>query len=151
VEQSPAYGSTGCIFIKMSKPQKVTMNDILTSTPDITFLMEQERSALELRWNDGLLFRYEDLLLTFVDRHRDAIFDSVARCDDDPAALLAVTKSLIVECGSVHLAAEFKDQLMEIHNELWYCGEKGEHDRAKIKENWASNYAAAWRRWRVCE
>jgi len=113
-------------------------------------LTEAERFALELRWYEGRMLRYAEWLTAFADRHREEIL-MAAGAAADSAVLLAATKRLIAECGSMHLAGELKDQRREIENELWYRGERGEHDRAGIQQDWTARHAAAWRRWRIQE
>jgi hypothetical protein len=111
---------------------------------------EKEMFALELRWYEGRMLPYSDWLMAFVDRHREEIL-RVAKAPRDPAALLAATKQLIVQRGSIHMGSELKDQKHEIQNELWYRGEKGEYDRVRIEQQWTAAHAAAWRSWRIKE
>lgn len=117
---------------------------------DYTVLSEPERLALELRWYEGRMLPYAEWVLAFVERHRAELL-AAANGSGDPGVLLAATKALIIERGSVHMAAELKDQMREIENELWYRGEKGEYDRAGIQADWTTRYAVAWRRWRIRE
>jgi hypothetical protein len=109
-----------------------------------------ELHALELRWYKGEMLPYAEWLFAFVARNRAAILRE-GGAPGDPAALLAATKQLIRESGSLHLASELRDQMREIHNEVWYRGERGEHDRSRIQQEWTSQHAAAWRRWRIKE
>ncbi len=111
---------------------------------------DAERHALELRWYKGEMLPYAEWVFAFVERNRAAILRE-GGAQTDPAALLAVTKQLIRESGSLHLASELRDQMREIHNEVWYRGERGEHDRNRIQEEWTRTHAAAWRQWRIKE
>ena len=113
-------------------------------------LTEAERFALELRWYKGHMLPYAEWLMAFVERHRDEILLGAGGADD-PAALLDATRRLIAQRGSIDMVAEVKDQRREIENELWYRGEKGEHNRAGIQQDWTMRHAAAWRRWRIQE
>lgn len=111
---------------------------------------EAELFALELRWYEGRMLPYAEWLDHFVQRHRTEIL-ARAGTANTPESLVEATKQLIVDRGSMHLAGELKDQLREIENELWYRGEKGEHDRAQIQLEWTACHADAWRRWRIRE
>lgn len=113
-------------------------------------LTEDEQRALELRWDEGRLLQFADWLFAFVDGHREEIL-LLAGTPRDPVTLLAATKQLIARQGSLHMAAEMKDQRREIENEIRSRGEKGEHDRAGIQQEWTARHAAAWRRWRIRE
>ena len=128
------------------------MNPKNDDEPPLAFepLTEDELRVLELRWYEGRMLPFADWLFAFVDRNRDEIL-RLAGGEADPDALLATTRLLIVRRGSVHLAAELTEQMHEIENELWYRGEKGEHDRTGIKLDWTTRHAAAWRRWRIRE
>src|SRR5882757_2937277 len=112
-------------------------------------LTDAERFGLELRWYEGRMLLYVEWLISFVVEHREEIVSAVLV--NDTAALLAATKQLVAQRGSIHLAAELKDQRQEIENELWYRGEKGESCRRGISLDWTARHAAAWRRWRVQE
>ncbi len=124
--------------------------DSANRSSDFKALTEGEQFALELRWYQERMLPYVDWLMALVERRRDEIL-ALANGSREPAALLAATKSLIADCGTVHMAAELKDQMQEIERELWYRGEKGEHNRAGIKQEWTARHAASWRRWRVQE
>jgi hypothetical protein len=113
-------------------------------------LTEAELNALELRWYEGRMLRYAEWLGAFVQRHRAEIL-LAAHGSREPAALLAATKRVIAGRGSVHMAGELTDQRGEIENELWYRGERGDHDRRRIQLEWTAKHAAAWRRWRIKE
>jgi hypothetical protein len=127
------------------------MNADSTGSPaDFRALSEREQFALELRWYQEGMLPYVDWIMEFVERRRDEILES-AQGAHEPDVWLAVTKRLIAERGTMHMAAEMKDQMKEIERELWLRGEKGEHDRAGIKLEWTKLHGAAWRRWRVQE
>ena len=113
-------------------------------------LDENELFALELLWYEGRMLPHSEWLMAFMDRHREEIL-RMAGAQRDPRALLAATKQLIVQRGSIDMGSELKDQKQEIQNELWYRGEKGEHDRVRIEQQWTAEHAAAWRRWRIKE
>ena len=110
-------------------------------------LTEAERFGLELRWYEGGMLLYVERLISFVAQHREEI--ALAAAANDGASLLAATKRFIAQRGSIHLAAELKDQRQEIENELWYRGENGENCRRGISLDWTARHAAAWRRWRI--
>lgn len=117
---------------------------------DYEDLTEAERFALELRWYDGSMLPYFEWLMVLIAERRAEIVQR-ANGSSEPAALIAATKRVIAECGSLHMAAEMKAQREEIEKEVWCQGQKGWHDRAKIKQEWAQRYGAEWRRWRVRE
>ncbi len=117
---------------------------------DYEDLTEAERFALELRWYDGSMLPYFEWIMELIENRRAEIVQRAAG-SSEPAALIAATKRVIAECGSLHMAAEMKAQKEEIEKELWCQGQKGRHDRAKIKQEWAQRYGADWRRWRVRE
>jgi hypothetical protein len=109
-----------------------------------------ETFALELRWYEGRMLPYAEWLMDFAGRHRAEIL-ALAAGSGEPAALVAATKRLIVQRGSLRRAEELHDQIHEIENELWYRGEKGDHDRRRIQQEWTVANACAWRRWRIKE
>lgn len=117
---------------------------------DFDGLTEAERFALELRWYDGSMLPYFEWLMELVEGRREEILVR-ASASLEEGALITATKQVIAECGSLHMAAEMKAQREEIEKELWCQGQKGRHDRAKIKQEWAQRYGAEWRRWRVRE
>lgn len=127
------------------------MNDHTDSSlGDFEHLNEAELRELELRWYEGLMLLYAEWLFAFVGRHRAEILH-LASDPHEPASLLAATKRLIVQRGSINMGGELKDQMREIELELWYRGEKGDYDRARIQLEWTAEHAAAWRRWRIRE
>jgi hypothetical protein len=111
--------------------------------------MDTELKILEELFDAGELGNIKEHVLDFVDRHRHEIFKTAQGAGDEH--LLEATRILVRNRGSIHLPSEMADQIKEINNEIWYRGEKGDFDRAKIKEEWAMKYAGAWRTWRVRE
>jgi len=111
--------------------------------------MDKEKQFLAELFDAGQLSNIKEHLLEFVQRHREDIV-RLAQGPDDKH-LLDATKIMVSQRGSIHLPSEMADQIREINNEIWYRGEKGDFDRAKIKEEWAMKYAGSWRTWRVRE
>ena len=111
-------------------------------------LTPEEQQALEIRWYEGRMLPYVEWILEFAGKHREEILRTAgpgASADQ----LVAVVKDLIVQRGTMHLAAELKDQMREMEKELWYSGEQDPRARAEIKQQWTTRHAAAWRRWRA--
>jgi hypothetical protein len=117
---------------------------------DIHSLNEAELQALEHYWRSGQLQSRSDCVINFVERHRDEILRLAVECRD-PDALITATQRLICEYRSIDLPAELRDQMREIQNEVWYRGEKGDYDSARIQREWAERHAHNWRRWRIIE
>jgi hypothetical protein len=111
---------------------------------------DAERSTLELHWVEGRLQRHIELILAFLDRQREDIL-RLTGGSPEPAELLRTTKRMIIQAGTVHAQAEMQAQTRAIHDEIWYRGEKGDYDRARIAQDWTSRHAAAWRHWRIKE
>ncbi len=111
---------------------------------------EEELRALELRWYEGRMLIYVDQILNFVDLHRAEV-EELAGGMKSPVLLLHCLKRLIAAKGSIHMQSELKDQVVELKNEIWYRGQKGDYDRARIQAEWALRHARAWRRWRIKE
>jgi len=44
-----------------------------------------------------------------------------------------------------------QDQMREIHDEIWYCGQRGEFDTKQITREWVARHGSNWRRWRIKE
>ena len=113
-------------------------------------LTPEEQQALEIRWYEGRMLPYVEWILEFAGKHREEILRTAgpgASADQ----LVAVVKDLIGQRGTMHLAAELKDQMREMEKELWYSGEQDPRARAEIKQQWTTRHAAAWRRWRIQE
>lgn len=113
-------------------------------------LTAEEHQALELRWYEGRMLPYMEWIHAFAEKHRAEIL-RIAGPGASPEQLVAAVKQLIVQRGSMHMAAELKDQMREMEKELWYSGEKDERARSEIKQRWTVRHAAAWRRWRLQE
>jgi hypothetical protein len=111
--------------------------------------MDIELQKLEELFNAGQLTNICDHVVDFVGRHRNEILKLSQGPGD--THLLDAIKILVRQRGSIHLPSEMADQIREINNEIWYRGERGDFDKAKIKEEWAMKYAGAWRTWRVKE
>ena len=111
---------------------------------------EAELRTLEARWQEGRYRDYVEMLTVFVERHRDEIRQLAGEARD-PGALLHAAKRLIAQHGSVDIRSELRDQVGEIHNEIWYRGETGYYDRNGIQQEWTIRHAPAWRRWRLKE
>lgn len=111
---------------------------------------EKETLALECSWYEGRLLSHVDRLLSFVKANRQKLLEQAGGSVDEQALLNAV-KALIRQTGSVDLSAELKDQVKEIHSEIWIRGEKGDYDRRRIQREWTAAHAAAWREWRIKE
>lgn len=111
--------------------------------------MDHELKKLETLYDAGQLTSICDHVVDFVTRHRNEILKLTQGPGD--THLLDAIKILVRQRGSIHLPSEMADQIREINNEIWYRGEHGDFDKAKIKEEWAMKYAGAWRTWRVKE
>jgi hypothetical protein len=111
---------------------------------------DEERRALELSWAEGRLQRHIELILAFLDRQREDIL-RLSGGSPEPPELLRTTKRMIIQMGTVHPQAEMQDQIRAIHDEIWIRGEKGDFNRERITEDWTSQHACAWRRWRIKE
>ena len=113
--------------------------------------MHWKRSCEALAIPAELCARYA----TMRDRKKDrAAVEEILRTAGPGASadqLVAVVKDLIGQRGTMHLAAELKDQMREMEKELWYSGEQDPRARAEIKQQWTTRHAAAWRRWRIQE
>jgi hypothetical protein len=112
--------------------------------------MEEELGMIEELYKSGHLNGICTHLLEFVARHRSEI-KAIANKNRVSQANIEATKQLIQHRGSIHLPSEMADQIKEINNEIWYRGEHGDYDRAKIQEEWAMRYASMWRNFRIKE
>ncbi len=117
---------------------------------DLPPLTDAQNFALELRWYEGKMFRYVDLLTGFAARHRNEILREAGDARDTDA-LCAATQRCILHAGSVHMPTELTDQKIEMENECWYRGQEGRHDRADIMITWAYLHGRPWREWRLRE
>lgn len=117
---------------------------------EIESLTPEEQQALEIRWYEGKMLPYVEWIHEFAEKHRAEIL-RLAGPGATPDQLVATVKGLIAQRGTMHLAAELKDQMREMEKELWYRGELDPRARAEIKQQWTERHAAAWRRWRIQE
>ncbi|MSU21019.1 MAG: hypothetical protein EXS30_06455 [Pedosphaera sp.] len=125
------------------------MDDLIEKVGVETISVE-ERAELEKRWSGGQLRHRHDQVLAFAQAQQTQILQ-LAGGSRDPAALAAAAKRLIARLRSVHQSSEMRDQMREMHNEIWYRGQRGEHDHPRIKEEWTARHAASWRCWRIKE
>ncbi len=109
---------------------------------------QAELKTLSAEWEAGRLAGVSSHLLEFIDRHRSEILD-LARQSWAPEDLLAATREMVRRRGFIHLPTDMADQIREISNEIWYHGERGDFNRAKIQEEWTVKHALTWRKWRV--
>jgi hypothetical protein len=116
----------------------------------IDSLTPEEQQVLEIRWYEGKMLPYVEWIHEFAEKHRGEIL-RISGPGATPDQLVAIVKDLIAQRGTMHLAAELKDQMREMEKELWYRGELDPRARAEIKQEWTVRHAAAWRRWRIQE
>ncbi len=109
---------------------------------------QSELKTLKTEWESGKLDGISAHLLEFVERHRTDILD-LARFSYAPDELLAAVHQCVRQRGFIHLPLDMADQIREISNEIWYHGERGDFNRAKIQEEWTVKHAQTWRKWRV--
>jgi hypothetical protein len=109
---------------------------------------QNELKSLRAEWDSGKLSGISAHLLEFVNRHRDEIL-SLANFSYSPEDLLAAVRQCVRQRGFIHLPLDMADQIREISNEIWYHGEHGDFNRAKIQEEWTVKHALTWRKWRV--
>jgi hypothetical protein len=117
-------------------------------THEVEFPTQQELKTLNAEWEAGKLAGISAHLLEFVERHRDEIL-SMANFSYAPEDLLAAVRQCVRQRGFIHLPLDMADQIREISNEIWYHGERGDFNRAKIQEEWTVKHAHTWRKWRV--
>ncbi len=115
---------------------------------DIEPANQDELKALSIEWDTGRLAGVSSHLLEFIERHRAEILE-IARDSWAPADLVAATREMVRRRGFIHLPTDMADQIREISNEIWYHGERGDYNRAKIQEEWTVKHALTWRKWRV--
>ncbi len=75
----------------------------------------------------GRLRHQHEKILEFVREQRGEILQ-LASGVREAAALADATRRLIATLHTVHHPSEMHDQMREIYNEIWYCGERGDHD-----------------------
>ena len=118
------------------------------SIEDYEAAQPAELEALWKSWDSGALAHLAEQLKHFAAERREAIL-ARAGGTADPIALIAALKRMVVELGTVHHPSEMRDQAREIHNYIWFHGEKGDYDRDGIAFDWAVRFAGGWRRWRI--
>ena len=111
---------------------------------------EEGLAVLWNRWDAGEYAHHVHNLLGFVEEKHEFLRRAVAESDGSEGCLAAV-RALLIQLGTVHPKNEMRDQMKAIHDEIWYRGERGEHDRSQIVANWTKLHAASWRRWRIME
>jgi hypothetical protein len=109
---------------------------------------QAELKTLNAEWAEGKLVGISTHILEFIDRHRAEIL-ALARNSFSPEELMTAVRQVIRQRGFIHLPLDMADQIREISNEIWYHGERGDFNRAKIQEEWTVKHAQTWRRWRV--
>jgi hypothetical protein len=115
---------------------------------DVEPATQEELKTLKLEWEAGKLAGISAHLLEFVERHRTDIL-TLANFSYAPDELLAAVHQCVRMRGFIHLPLDMADQIREISNEIWYHGERGDFNRAKIQEEWTVKHAQTWRKWRV--
>lgn len=119
-------------------------------TASVEIISAAERAELERRWsNDELRHRHEQVL-AFARAQRAEILQ-LANGSREPMAMAAAARRLIARLRSVHQPSEMRDQVREMHNEIWYCGQRGDYDHPRIQQEWTARHASSWRRWRIKE
>ena len=116
----------------------------------IEFTSPEEDAQLARLWLDGRLQHHHERILGFVHEERESILQ-FAGGRRDPASLAAATKRHIGQLRCVHRPSEMHDQCREIYNEIWYCGERGDHNHPRIKLEWVARHGSNWRDWRIKE
>ena len=119
-------------------------------TSSFELITDEERAQLERLWKEGRLRHQQEQVLAFACEQRVEILQ-IAGEPRDPVALAAATRRLITRLRCVHQPSEMRDQVREMHNEIWYCGQRGDHDRSRIQLEWAARHGSNWRRWRIKE
>lgn len=107
-----------------------------------------ELLVLQDGWNKGEFSDCVPLVNKFIEEQEQVVrtkLGSEANGDQIARSLI----DLLLNNGSLDQASEMLAQKEEILKELWICGEREDHDRARIVEEWTRNYAQDWRRWRV--
>jgi hypothetical protein len=110
----------------------------------------EELKKLQHRWDAGAYAEDLNHLIDFVRERKDLLMQAAGGSGSEADYLKAV-RALLIQFGSVDARTEMLEQLQLIQDEIWYCGERGDYDRARIVEDWTRQHAAAWRRWRLIE
>jgi hypothetical protein len=116
-----------------------------TSTPRIT---EQDRLALEQKWQQGVMRVHVSHVLDFVATHRDEILLTAGGVPS-AAALLDAVQKVIDAHRTIDIRAELARQREKIAEHIWLSGERGEQDRERLADQWIEIYAKEWREWLV--
>ncbi|MBL9199858.1 MAG: hypothetical protein JNL39_05085 [Opitutaceae bacterium] len=111
-------------------------------------LSEEERKAMELRWDTGRMQGYVAKLPAFVDQNRHEIL-SRARDPAEARALLTATKLVLLDLGSLDHRDDMLTQRRRISDHVWISIERGARDPHRLADEWVVNYAAPWRVWRM--
>ena len=119
-----------------------------SETASVEFISAEERAELERLWTQGRLRHQHEKVLLFAREQRAAILE-LAGGRRDPAALASATRRLVATLRTVHHPSEMQDQMREMHNEIWFCGERGDHDRQRIQHEWVASHGLNWRRWLI--
>ena len=115
---------------------------------DLDIPTQDELKALKGEWESGKLSGISEHLLEFVGRHRKEILEHAGN-SFAPDVLVDSVRAIVRQRGFIHLPLDMADQIREISNEIWYHGERGDFNRAKIQEEWTVKHAQTWRKWRV--
>lgn len=118
--------------------------------PGFASISGEERAQLERLWAEGRLRRQHEKLLAFV-REQHVEILQLAGGRREPAALTFATCKLIATLRTVHHQSEMQDQMRAIHDEIWYCGQRGDHDHRRIQQDWVERHGSNWRNWRIKE
>jgi hypothetical protein len=121
-----------------------------SETTGVEAISAKESVELERLWAAGRLRHHHDMVLAFAREQCSAILE-LAAGQRDPAALSGATSRLIATLRTVHHPSEMQAQMREMHNEIWYCGERGDHDHQRIKRDWVACHGQTWRQWRIKE
>lgn len=119
-------------------------------TASVEIISVEERAELERLWANDALRHHHQQVLAFAHEQRAEILQ-LADGRRESVALAGAARQLIARLRSVHQPSEMRDQVREMHNEIWYCGQRGEYDHPRIKQEWTTRHASSWRRWRIKE
>lgn len=117
-------------------------------TREVEPTTQEELKALNGEWESGKLSGISAHLIEFVERHRQEILEQ-AKFSYAPEDLVNAARQIVRARGFIHLPSDMADQIREISNEIWYHGERGDFNRAKIQEEWTVKHAQTWRKWRI--
>jgi len=121
-----------------------------SETASVEIINAAERLTLEDEWQEGDLDHHHKMVLAFAREQRVVILE-FAGGSREPIALAGAVRRLIATLRTVHHASEMQAQMREIHNEIWYCGQRGDYDRRRIARDWVERHGETWRRWRIKE